>query len=58
MIHRSKSVVLRIWLDPFLNVGIAAGVWRVREHAGDKVPRCSHKDVAVVGSIADPWYRA
>jgi FMN phosphatase YigB (HAD superfamily) len=45
-------------IEPFLRVGVAFGVWLVRERAGGKAPRCSRSDVAVVGSLAEPWHAA
>jgi FMN phosphatase YigB (HAD superfamily) len=45
-------------IEPFLSLGVASGVWLVRELAGGKPPRCSHPAVAVVGSLDDSWHPA
>lgn len=43
-------------VEPFLRVGVAFGVWLVREQSGGGLPRCEHPNVVVAGSLADLWH--
>jgi FMN phosphatase YigB (HAD superfamily) len=45
-------------IEPFLRVGIATGVWLVRERSGAEAPRCPHSNVAVVDSLLGSWHPA
>lgn len=45
-------------VEPFLRVGVAFGVWLVRDRADDETRSCGHARVAVVSSLAESWHTA